>query len=213
MTLLMLGALFASAGRLDWRHAWMFAAFLLAMQLILTATLVPLRPDLLVERSEMKAGTPRWDKRLVVLVALVGPLCTWVAAGLDVRFGRSREFSWPVCAAALALAGAGYTLVLSAMAVNRFFSVTVRLQTERGHAVCDAGPYRVIRHPGYAGSAVFTLCTPLLLDSVTAFIPAVVTVLAILLRTALEDRFLVSALDGYRAYADRVRYRLAPGVW
>jgi len=32
-------------------------------------------------------------------------------------------------------------------------------------------------------------------------------------RTALEDRTLQQELPGYREYADRVRYRLIPGVY
>ena len=34
-----------------------------------------------------------------------------------------------------------------------------------------------------------------------------------MLRTCLEDRFLRSRLEGYRAYADKVRFRLVPHVW
>jgi len=32
-------------------------------------------------------------------------------------------------------------------------------------------------------------------------------------RTALEDRMLREGLDGYAAYAERVRWRLVPWVW
>lgn len=32
-------------------------------------------------------------------------------------------------------------------------------------------------------------------------------------RTAREDRFLHDNLPGYSAYAERVRYRLVPGLW
>ena len=37
--------------------------------------------------------------------------------------------------------------VLWAMASNRFFATTVRIQDERGHQVVDTGPYRYVRHP------------------------------------------------------------------
>ena len=42
---------------------------------------------------------------------------------------------------------------------------------------------------------------------------AAVSVAALVVRTALEDRFLRAGLDGYEAYAARVRFRLVPGVW
>jgi len=33
------------------------------------------------------------------------------------------------------------------------------------------------------------------------------------IRTALEDCMLQEELPGYRAYAQKVRYRLFPGIW
>jgi protein-S-isoprenylcysteine O-methyltransferase Ste14 len=40
---------------------------------------------------------------------------------------------------------AGYLVVLWAMSVNAYLSQTVRIQTERGHAVVTEGPYAVLR--------------------------------------------------------------------
>jgi protein-S-isoprenylcysteine O-methyltransferase Ste14 len=37
--------------------------------------------------------------------------------------------------------------------------------------------------------------------------------LTILARTTLEDRTLLRELDGITGYAQRVRYRLVPGLW
>ena len=34
-----------------------------------------------------------------------------------------------------------------------------------------------------------------------------------IVRTALEDRIWRQELAGYEAYAQRVRYRLVPGIW
>jgi protein-S-isoprenylcysteine O-methyltransferase Ste14 len=38
-------------------------------------------------------------------------------------------------------------------------------------------------------------------------------VVAMVLRTVLEDRTLQAELPGYREYAQEIRYRLVPGVW
>jgi protein-S-isoprenylcysteine O-methyltransferase Ste14 len=89
----------------------------------------------------------------------------------------------------------------------------VRVEKERGHNVASSGPYQAVRHPGYVGAIIFNLAVPLLLDSLWAFIPAVVIVLVLILRTALEDRFLMDELPGYSSYAQQVRYRLIPGIW
>ncbi len=59
----------------------------------------------------------------------------------------------------------------------------------------------------------FELAPPLLLGSWWAFVPAVVTLAALFLRTALEDRTLRRELPGYAQYAARVRYRLIPEFW
>jgi len=74
-------------------------------------------------------------------------------------------------------------------------------------------PYRYVRHPGYVGGILFQLGTPLLLGSLWTLIPAGLTVLLLVVRTALEDKTLLNELEGYREYAQQTRYRLVPGVW
>jgi protein-S-isoprenylcysteine O-methyltransferase Ste14 len=99
------------------------------------------------------------------------------------------------------------------MKSNRFFSATVRIQHERKHQVIAGGPYRYIRHPGYAGIIVFQIATPFLLGSLWALIPSGLSVVLFMLRTALEDKTLRDELSGYAEYAATVRRRLIPGVW
>jgi protein-S-isoprenylcysteine O-methyltransferase Ste14 len=115
--------------------------------------------------------------------------------------------------AALVAAGTGYALVVWATGSNAYFSQIVRIQTEREHAVASGGPYRFVRHPGYVGSILYELSLPLLLASWWAFLIGVLNAGLFVLRTALEDRDLQNELDGYKAYTERVRYRLLPGIW
>jgi protein-S-isoprenylcysteine O-methyltransferase Ste14 len=89
----------------------------------------------------------------------------------------------------------------------------VRIQQDREHTVQTGGPYRFVRHPGYAGGAIGYLATPLALGSLWAFIPAGLLIVVIVVRTALEDKTLRDELVGYAEYAQRTRYRLLPGVW
>jgi protein-S-isoprenylcysteine O-methyltransferase Ste14 len=97
------------------------------------------------------------------------------------------------------------------MASNPFFSEAVRIQ--EGHRVAERGPYRAVRHPGYAGACLGLVAQPLLLGSWPAWLPALLAVAAYVVRTALEDRTLQVELPGYGAYTQRTRYRLLPGVW
>jgi protein-S-isoprenylcysteine O-methyltransferase Ste14 len=100
-----------------------------------------------------------------------------------------------------------------AEAVNKFFEVTVRIQTDRGQKVIDTGPYAIVRHPGYVGGILFCVGTALCLGSVWALIPAGLASFLLVLRTRWEDQTLQAELPGYQEYTERVRYRLLPGVW
>jgi protein-S-isoprenylcysteine O-methyltransferase Ste14 len=99
------------------------------------------------------------------------------------------------------------------MKANRFFSPVVRIQSERGHHLVDSGPYRLVRHPGYAGSLLSCVGGALALGSCWALVPVGALGVLILRRIVVEDRFLKANLEGYAEYSERVRYRLLPGVW
>jgi protein-S-isoprenylcysteine O-methyltransferase Ste14 len=129
------------------------------------------------------------------------------------RFGWSPHIPWGVQLAALVFVVLGFGFASWAMIANAFFAGPVRIQDERGHAVASEGPYRFVRHPGYVGWIVSGVALPLMLGSGWALIPAVLAAVALIIRTALEDRTLREELDGYTEYAQRVRYRLVPGIW
>jgi protein-S-isoprenylcysteine O-methyltransferase Ste14 len=54
---------------------------------------------------------------------------------------------------------------------------------------------------------------PFALGSLYSLIPAILTIIAIMIRTILEEKTLHEELDGYTAYTKKVQYRLIPGVW
>ena len=204
--------LFLPAGRLDWVAAWFYLAIVTANFAINYVYLRKHNPELIEHRMRFQKGTKWWD---TLWLGLFVPLfiAVHVVAGLDIgRFGWSTMsvFWWPI---GLLVFSFGAGLLLWAMVVNPFFEKTVRIQSERGHRVIDTGPYRYLRHPGYVGFFGWILSAPLLLGSWWAFIPAILTVVAFFIRTALEDRTLREELPGYVEYAGRVRYRLIPNVW
>jgi protein-S-isoprenylcysteine O-methyltransferase Ste14 len=205
--------LFLSAGRLDWVGGLAFFGLNLFTQLLSAWILIPHRPDLLAERSKIGKGTKKWDRFLAPAVMVVGTLAVIVTAGLDARFGWSKPITPALWWAALCVAFVSQLFVLWAMAFNRFFTTTVRIQVERGHQVVSRGPYQFVRHPGYAGSILYTLAIPFVLGSIWTFIPASLTVALIIVRTFFEDRTLQAELPGYRDYAANTSRRLFPGVW
>lgn len=96
--------------------------------------------------------------------------------------------------------------------LGRFFSLEVQVQTD--HRVIDTGPYRLVRHPGYAGVLLGFLGLGFALQSWAALlVMAVATPAALAYRLRVEEQFLVNELgDEYRRYAQRTK-RLIPYVW
>jgi len=203
--------MFISAGRLNWINAWAYLGLYVGSIIVGGAWLIPRHSDVINERGRSDPNTKTFD-RIIAPFYLVTSLGVFVVAGLDARWG------WSSVAQGLQVLG-GIGLVLSMMGVywvmanNPFLAQTVRIQTERGHRVATSGPYRFVRHPMYADTLYFFWTTPFLLNSWWAFIPSLLLVIILFIRTALEDRTLQAELPGYAQYVDQVRYRLIPGIW
>ncbi|MGB2775226.1 MAG: isoprenylcysteine carboxylmethyltransferase family protein [Anaerolineae bacterium] len=205
-------ALFWPAGRLDWWPGWAALAVMAAWIAAMAITLIRLNPGLLAERLGPRKGAKPWDTVIMSLLGLI-QLARYIIAGLDQRYDWTGGLPAAAQLAALALCVLGYALVVWATASNAFFSQIVRIQSERGHTVVRGGPYRYVRHPAYIGAILFELAVPVLLASWPALIISGLSVLLLILRTALEDRTLQVELIGYAGYARQVRYRLLPGIW
>ena len=166
-----------------------------------------------VDRAARAKDGEAWDRKLLGVMALSNVI-TFVVAGLDAgRYHWSPPASTALVIAGTVTIGLGQLFFALSKRENDFFSSTVRLQPERGHRVCDTGPYRVVRHPGYLGMLLAVLGFPLLFGSYWAFIPTAFTVVVLAARTSKEDQFLVERLAGYRDYAARCRWRLVPFMW
>jgi protein-S-isoprenylcysteine O-methyltransferase Ste14 len=213
MGLVVMGvALFGSAGRIDWWAAWAALAVMAAWIAATAIILFRCNPDLLAERLGPRRGAKTWDTAIMSLLGLI-QLARYILAGLDQRYGWTGGLPVAAQVAAWVLCILGYALVVWATASNTFFSQIVRIQSERGHTVATGGPYRTVRHPAYAGAILYELAVPVLLASWPALVVSSLGALALVLRTALEDRTLQAELTGYTDYARRVRYRLLPGIW
>ena len=211
--ILMASALFLSAGRLDWPMAWIYFGSQAVGVAVTSSILLSRDPELIAERGRVRENAPTWDRVLAPFVAVAGPLATYVVAGLDRRYSWSTDLGVPLPVAALVVALLSYAMIAWSMASNSFFSGLVSIQSDRGHTVASSGPYGWVRHPGYVGMVALQLAAPVVLGSMWALVPAGLATLLMVLRTALEDRYLHKELAGYADYAARVRYRLAPGIW
>jgi protein-S-isoprenylcysteine O-methyltransferase Ste14 len=129
------------------------------------------------------------------------------------RYKWSPKFNWVVYALSIGLYLSGQALFLWAKRTNHYFSSVVRIQKDRKQEVCQEGPYKVVRHPGYVGWIIYTLFTPLIVGSLWGLIPQGFSILLMLIRTRLEDDLLKKELPGYASYANKVKFRLVPGIW
>lgn len=207
--------LLISGWDLGWWQGWLYSALIVAAGIGPRMWAEKRHPGLLAERfKSVKAQDVKsWDKVLSPLMAVSMTFPLVIVAGLDHHFGWSPVFPTWLNILGFILIVLGYTFAGWALAENRFFSSVVRIQTDRGHMVCDSGPYRIVRHPGYAGNILALPGIVLALGSVWTIIPVIVALIIAVIRTALEDKTLQEELPGYRDYVRRVRYRLIPGVF
>lgn len=210
--LFFIALIFGSAGTLKWVNGWIFIITLFGCVFFNLVVLLKVNPDVIEERSRLPKGTKKWD--IVILSLLIAIIvATLIVAGLDQKNGWSPPLGnwWMIIGIIMMILGD--LIDLWAMAVNRWFAKAVAIQTERGHQVITTGPYRYVRHPGYVGWSIFWPGTPLILDSLWALVPALLSIVLMVIRTVLEDETLQKELPGYTEYASNVKYRLIPGVW
>ena len=201
-------ALFGGAGTFAIPEFWLYLAIFAAVMVV---SFVGLDPGLLRERMRPGGQRPPLALRLFSIVLFAH----WIVAGLDRgRLHWSDSIPpWLQGVGLFAVAGA-YALALWAMYVNRFFSSVIRIQSDRGQHVITTGPYAFIRHPGYLAGIIIILASGVALGSWAAAAVLIALSFPFLLHRAItEDRFLQSELPGYRDYAQRVRWRVLPGVW
>jgi protein-S-isoprenylcysteine O-methyltransferase Ste14 len=213
MIFIQLTILLIFAGKVDWINAWVFTILMVSICMATFLFLLKINPELLNERGKfVKEDTKPFDKLFFMFWRLFN-IAFAIIAGLD-----SVRYEWSHMKAEFAVIGIMLTIVaqcfmLWAMAVNTHFEATVRIQDDRNHQVCTAGPYKFVRHPGYLAFILSTLAAPFILGSWWSLVPAGMIAVLVIIRTALEDRTLLQELAGYAQYTKITRYRLVPFVW
>lgn len=205
--------MFIAAGTPSWPAGWVYTAVVYLSALISMSIVGWFNERLVSVKVALPEGQPQWDKFFLRLT-LPFMLSIFVVAGLDYRWGWTVRdtlvWKW---IGVVGLLFVTRPIATWAMAVNRFWSGAVSVLHDEGHQVCDVGPYRFVRHPAYLGAIFQLLWPPLILGTLWALIPAVIVSIIIVIRTYLEDQFLLVELPGYKAYTQRVKYCLFPWIW
>jgi protein-S-isoprenylcysteine O-methyltransferase Ste14 len=145
------------------------------------------------------------------LIVGAGALAATVLAGVaqSARIPDAALADW----IGLALFWGGVSLRLwSFHTLGQYFTVTV--QTTGDQPVVTDGPYRVIRHPGYAALLLIFMAAGLLMGNWWSLICLTVAMTCgLVLRIRVEEGALTQNLgDAYRDYA-ATHKRLVPLIW
>ena len=205
--------MFIPAGTWRFWQGWVFLAILYIPAF--TIFLYFLKHDRQLIERRLRHKEPVREQQLLMRWLKPFFFAVFLLPGFDYRFGWSRGWvgEVPLWLTVLseAMVVAGYLFVAWAINVNRFAGRTI--QVDAGQTVISTGPYRFVRHPLYAGSAVLFLFTPLALGSWVA-LPAFMLLLPFYaFRLLNEEKVLRAQLPGYTEYCLRTRYRLIPFVW
>jgi protein-S-isoprenylcysteine O-methyltransferase Ste14 len=212
MVLFQAALLFLTAGTLRWPEAWVYLSLFLIYGIAIGSWLKKHDPELFRERSTNKIPKRRWDKIIGIGLAIFFILI-YIVPGFDaVRYGWS-HVSLPVKIFGFILFVVSVAWTARVAKENTYLSRIVEIQKDRDHKVITTGPYRFVRHPMYLGSVGYLISIPLALGSLYAFIPSVLCILLLIIRTHLEDKTLHNELEGYSEYAQKTRSRLFPGIW
>jgi len=151
----------------------------------------------IVRRAPLEQiGSPR---------ALVSSLPALVLAGVALRLAAPLQ-TWPVFLEGVFLVGAALAM-WTFLAMGESFAV---LPARRG--IVSHGPYRLVRHPAYAGELVMIFACALSDASVWSALVLVAALPFVALRIHAEEG-LLSSSEPYRRYQMEVRSRLIPCLW
>jgi protein-S-isoprenylcysteine O-methyltransferase Ste14 len=200
------------AGRIDYWQGWVFIFANFAFHVV-NVIVIWRKPDLAKERLSPGEGMKAWDRKILLVFRVLFYITISTAAFDAGRYGLTPGFPTYIYVICYVIYISGQFVHIWAKYANIFFSTVVRIQTNRNHSVSSKGPYRFVRHPGYLGTIIHTIATPLVLGSLWALVPAILFVALAITRTHLEDVLLQNELFGYLEYSRRVRYRLSPGIW
>jgi len=211
MLLAMAAMLFLPAWSLRYWEAWIFWFEFAGLTVGITIYLL-IKDPALVERR--LAGGPTAEKeksqQVIQSLALFFFCALIVLPAIDHRLGWS-HLSWPFVLLGHVLVAIGWFVIFLTFRENSFASSIIEVDPEQ--RVVSTGPYRLVRHPMYAGALVFMLGVPLALGSWWGLLPWVALAAIILWRLLEEEAYLSRNLPGYTDYCARTRYRLIPRIY
>lgn len=200
--------IFLPAGTPDYFGGVLLMAILFVPMFFAGIVMMLKNPELLKKR--LKAKETQRQQDLVIKLSGLMFLAGFLLAGFGFRFGWY-QLPKPVqiCGAGAFLAS--YLLYAEVLRENTYLSRTIEVQENQ--KVIDTGLYGIVRHPMYSVTLILFLSMPIVLGSVYAFCIFFVYPFIIAMRIRNEEALLERELPGYKAYKEKVKYRLIPYIW
>ena len=201
---------FLSAGSLKYWEVWAYFITLIVPAIFVIAYFLRKDPGLLERRILRRREKEKEHKSIQNIFSIIF-LAGLLIPGLDYRYQWS-DVPYYIVLISDIFVLSGYFIVVRVMKENSF--ATAIVETQEGQKVIDTGPYKIVRHPMYAGGMIFFLFTPLALGSYWALIPfLLITPPALVLRIKGEEKLLRATLPGYSDYCQKTKYHLIPFIW
>ena len=200
--------LFAPAGTFAFPGAWRLIALLFIPMLIIGIIFYIWAPSTLERR--MRAKEERTKQKGVVAMSGLLFLACFIIAGLDFRFGWSAIPSWVLITSSSVFL-LSYGMYAEVMRENEWLSRSI--EVAEGQKVVSTGLYGIVRHPMYTATIGMFLTMPIILGSWWAFLVMLPYVPVIMSRIKDEENLLLSELEGYQEYTQKVRWKLIPHIW
>jgi len=202
---------FLSAWSFRYWQGWVFwLAFSVPVTLI---TIYFLKKDPALIERRLKAGASAEkepSQKLIQLLANIFFIALIVFPGIDRHLGWSHLSAYLVFLGD-ALLELGFLVIYFVFKENSYTSGVIEVAEKQ--RVVSTGPYRLVRHPMYAGALLIIVGIPLGLGSVWGMLFCLPMVGTLVWRLYDEEKYLSRNLAGYEEYRAKTRYRLIPLVY
>ena len=203
--------LFLPAWTLSYWQAWVFIVVFTGATNAIGIYLALKDPVLLERRKKAgPAAEQSMAQKIIISCIIISSFALLVFCSFDHRFAWSvvpPSVSW----AGDALIVLGLLIDFFVLKENSYGSSTI--QIVEGQSVISTGLYARVRHPMYGGALVMMIGVPLALGSWWGLVVLALLMPVLVWRILDEEKLLKDDLPGYRAYAQKVRYRLVPYLW
>jgi protein-S-isoprenylcysteine O-methyltransferase Ste14 len=200
--------IFWPAGTLAFFNGWLLMGILFIPMFLAGLVMMVKNPSLLAKRLQAKEKQKEQD--LVVKLSGLMFVAGFIVAGLGHRF-HWYQLPRPAVLVTVVVFLVAYVLYAEVLRENTFLSRTIEVQEHQ--TVVSTGLYGIVRHPMYSATILLFLSMPLVLGSVYSLLIFLVYPFIIAKRIQYEETLLAEELDGYRAYQQKVRWRLIPFIW